>query len=327
MLEPRNPSWQTGATRYRFSRRSMASTIRHWKRWSKIGIVSRIKIIRELGKRSGAKKQTTTWATSKQRPSRRTWISECQDYHISVWSSRRVPGFENWFKELRTIQIDTFPQQNPCQNQPFNLFSPESKQMIQNVGNIEICKLLETEPNTHCKACLSYWDTGIVYCTCGHLLHKKNRGQSEIRQIFDGLFSPWVCHQEKNTSWISIRGKSRIWLTNWKSFARKEIFKKSMTDSYKIKKSVFEWLKIIEMKMFFDDGMFLRMKITLTIWKYKNTSTMKTNGGFIQISKVLTPCHWEIVLISSKRCPLCNDYNKKQKKRTTRVHLFYKPKH
>ena len=88
-----------------------------------------------------------------------------------------------------------------------------------------------------------------------------------------------------------------------------------MTDSYKIKNSAFEWLNIIEMKKFVDDGKFLRMKITLTIWQYKNTSTMRTNGGFIRTSKVLTPSHWEIVLISSKHCLLCNDYNKKQEKK------------
>ena len=38
------------------SDRDMASTIRHWKRWSRNGIVSRIKIIRELGEWSGSKK-------------------------------------------------------------------------------------------------------------------------------------------------------------------------------------------------------------------------------------------------------------------------------
>ena len=93
--------------------------------------------------------------------------------------------------------------------------------------------------------------------------------------------------------------------------------RESMTDSYKIKNSVFEWLKIIEMKKFVDDGMLLRMKITLTIWQYKNTSTFRTNGGFIQISKVLIPCHWGIVLTSSKHCLPCNDYNKKQEKNHT----------
>ena len=45
-------------------------------------------------------------------------------------------------------------QQNLRQNQSFNPFSPESKQMIQDVGKIELCELLETEPKTQCKACL-----------------------------------------------------------------------------------------------------------------------------------------------------------------------------
>ena len=64
-------------------------------------------------------------------------------------------------------------QQDLRQNQSFNLFSPETKQIIQDVGNIELCELLETEPETQCRACLSYWNIGIVYCTCGHFLHKE----------------------------------------------------------------------------------------------------------------------------------------------------------
>ena len=59
-------------------------------------------------------------------------------------------------------------QQDLRQNQSPNPFSPESKQMIRDVGNIELCELLETEPKTQCKVCLSYWDIGIVHCTCGH---------------------------------------------------------------------------------------------------------------------------------------------------------------
>ena len=64
-------------------------------------------------------------------------------------------------------------QQDLRQNQSYNTFSPESKQMIQDVGNIELCELLETEPKTQCTVCLSYWNIGILYCTCGHFLHKK----------------------------------------------------------------------------------------------------------------------------------------------------------
>ena len=37
-------------------------------------------------------------------------------------------------------------QRDLRQNQSFDPFSPESKQMIHEVGNIELCELLETEP-------------------------------------------------------------------------------------------------------------------------------------------------------------------------------------
>ena len=47
-------------------------------------------------------------------------------------------------------------QQDLRQNQAYNPFSPESKQMIQDVGNLELFELLETEPKTQCTACLSY---------------------------------------------------------------------------------------------------------------------------------------------------------------------------
>ena len=70
--------------------------------------------------------------------------------------------------------------------------------MIQDVGNIELCDLLETEPRKQWTVILSYWDTGIVCCTCGHFLHKKqrraflaqrNNGQSEIRQFSKNFLS------------------------------------------------------------------------------------------------------------------------------------------
>ena len=70
-------------------------------------------------------------------------------------------------------------QQDLRQNQAKNPLSPESKKMIQEVGNIELFELLETDPKTQCTACLSYWNVGIVYCTCGHVLQKEteaNRG-------------------------------------------------------------------------------------------------------------------------------------------------------
>ena len=82
-------------------------------------------------------------------------------------------------------------QQDLRQNQSFNPFSPESKHMIRDVGNIELCELLETEPKKQCNVCLSNWNIGILYCTCGHFLHKE-RGENQkfIKDTTDLLSVP-----------------------------------------------------------------------------------------------------------------------------------------
>ena len=81
-------------------------------------------------------------------------------------------------------------QQDLRQNQAYNPFSPESKRMIQDVGNVELFELLETDPKTQCKACLSYWSEGIVYCTCGHLLQETVANRGFIEYTFDLLSIP-----------------------------------------------------------------------------------------------------------------------------------------
>ena len=63
--------------------------------------------------------------------------------------------------------------------------------MIQDVGHIELCELLETEPKTQCKVCLSYWNTGVIYCTCGHFLHKETRvNRKFVKYTMDLLSVP-----------------------------------------------------------------------------------------------------------------------------------------
>ena len=58
--------------------------------------------------------------------------------------------------------------------------------MIQDMGNVELFELIETDPETLCKECLSYWSESIVYCTCGHLLKEivANRGFIEYTLDF-----------------------------------------------------------------------------------------------------------------------------------------------
>ena len=92
-------------------------------------------------------------------------------------------------------------QQDLRQNQSLNPFSPESKQMIRDVY-IQLCELLETEPKTQCKACLSSWNVGIVCCTCGHFL-RKGRGRISNLSSNSG-----VRNQELTTSRTSICKKA-----------------------------------------------------------------------------------------------------------------------
>ena len=81
----------------------------------------------------------------------------------------KIPGLpHSTVKQLQSVsvreliqKIENHPnrhalQQDLRQNQSFHLFRPESKQMIRDVGNIELCELLDMEPTTQCKVCLSY---------------------------------------------------------------------------------------------------------------------------------------------------------------------------
>ena len=54
----------------------------------------------------------------------------------------------------------------------YDPFSMNPKKMIQDMGNVELFGLFETDPKTQCKECFSYWSEGIVWCTCGSLERK-----------------------------------------------------------------------------------------------------------------------------------------------------------
>ena len=81
-------------------------------------------------------------------------------------------------------------QRDLQQNKAYNPFSTTTKQMIQDVGNVELFELFETDPKTQCTACLSYWNVGMVYCTCGHLLKEIVANRGFIEYTLDLLSIP-----------------------------------------------------------------------------------------------------------------------------------------
>ena len=271
-----------------------------------------------------------TWVMSPWWWTRRTWTSEFQDYHIPLWSMRRVPAFENWFRKLRTTQIDMLFNKI-CDK--INQFQFRIKTNDSGCGQHRIMWIARDGTQTWCTACLSYWNTRLIYCTCGHFLHEETGVNRKFINYTMGFLRvlEYVIKKGRPRGHRCVKkpGDKEDHLDHQlKKKCKKQKFQgiHDMTDSYEIMSSVSEWLNIIEMKIFVDDGMLLRMKITLTIWPHKNTSTIRTNGGFIQISKVLILCHWGIDLFSSKHCLLCNDYNKKQKKNHKCLLVQTKPK-
>ena len=91
-------------------------------------------------------------------------------------------------------KIENHPQRQALQSdlqqhRQFNPFSKESQDVIKAAGNTELCELLDVEPKAQCKACLSYWDVGIVYCTCGHFLRDDTTEiKKYVKSVLD-LFS------------------------------------------------------------------------------------------------------------------------------------------
>ena len=81
-------------------------------------------------------------------------------------------------------------QRDLQQNEAYNLFSTMTKQMIQDVGNVKLSELFETEHKTQCTECLSHWSEGIVYCTCGHLLKETVANRRFIEDTLDLLSIP-----------------------------------------------------------------------------------------------------------------------------------------
>ena len=91
-------------------------------------------------------------------------------------------------------QIENHPQRQALQSdlqqhQAFNPFSKESKDAIMAAGNTELCEMVDVEPKAQCRACLTYWSAGIVYCTCGHLMEEDTtENKKYISSVLD-LFS------------------------------------------------------------------------------------------------------------------------------------------
>ena len=85
------------------------------------------------------------------------------------------------------------------QNNVYNPFSDDSKAMIREMGNAELFELCETIPKVQCSECFLYWNQGVIYCTCGHLLVESESSQILSQWRLDALSIPhYVIKKERH---------------------------------------------------------------------------------------------------------------------------------
>ena len=119
------------------------------------------------------------------------------DFRISGLPHSVVKQAENSrVRELvKKIENHAHRQDLPAdlqQNNAYNPFSEKFKKMIQDMGNVELFELCETIPEVQCSECLLYWNQGIVYCTCGHLLRERIN-PADISQRMPSLLESRQC--------------------------------------------------------------------------------------------------------------------------------------
>ena len=114
------------------------------------------------------------------------------DFRVSGLPHAVVKQAENSCVRELVKKIENHPhrqalQDDLQQNNADNPFSEKSKKMIKDMGNVELFELCETIPKVQCKECLLYWNQGIAYCICGHLLRENQSSRSILQWTLDLL--------------------------------------------------------------------------------------------------------------------------------------------
>ena len=105
------------------------------------------------------------------------------DFRVSGLPHAVVKQAENFRVRELVKEIESHPHREALQAdlQQNNVYSPlsdDSKAMIREMRNVELFELCETIPKVQCSQYLLYWNQGVIYCTCGHLLVESESSQS-----------------------------------------------------------------------------------------------------------------------------------------------------
>ena len=117
------------------------------------------------------------------------------DFRVSRWPHAVVKQAEHFRVRELVQKIECHPHREALQadlqqNNVHNPFSNHSKAMIREMGNVELFELCETIRKVQCSQCLLYWNQGVIYCTCGHLLVESESRRKSDKLRLDALSVP-----------------------------------------------------------------------------------------------------------------------------------------
>ena len=131
----------------------------------------------------------TRTTSSTVRSTRRTLTSKFQECQIRQWNDHMASTFKTWFRRSRTTLSDEHFKVIFNNIDHSTISAKNHKTWLEAAESTELCERLDVELKAQCKACLAYWDPGIVYCTCGHFLRDDTtENKKYIKSVLD-LFS------------------------------------------------------------------------------------------------------------------------------------------
>ena len=226
-------------------------------------------------------------------------------------------------------QIENHPQRQALQSdlqqhRAFNPFSKESKDAIMAAGNPELCEIIDVEPKSQCRACLTYWNVGIVYCRCGHLLEDDTtENKKYIKSVLD-LFSIPNFYirkgrphghrygkkegdQEYHTSnQLQKRCRKKQHENIHDRFIRDKFFRKTMIELGRSEEVILEMDRLAS-----EDPVILPQK--------KKWTSIVAIGGSVRIWWIPARCRQGVNLTSRKHCQHCTASRKRRTRNTMKI--------
>ena len=259
-----------------------------------------------------------TWVMSQWWWTRRTWTSEFQKLPHSVVKHAKSTNVRESIQKI----------ENHPHRHLFNKPYVQINHLILSVQNwSKLNKMWVTSNHVNClrrnpkRSAKHAFHIGIsaLSLQVRAFLTQRHRGQSETRETYtidllsvhEYVIKKGRLHRKSQDTKTANQLKMKC--------KKREISKGP--DRYEIKNSVFEWLKIIDEELC--RRWMLLLRNTLTIWQHKNTTITRTNGGFIQISKVLIPMPLRHRSWFQASIVDFATITTRSRRRTTRAHLFF----